>query len=164
MPDIQPRRILIGVGNPGRGDDAAGRVVARRLVGVLSENVEITELDGEATTVLARLQGAEAAILVDACVSGAPDGTMRRFDAAAAPLPENAFGVSTHGFGLADAIELARTLGDLPAVCTVYAIEGKSFESGTPLTPPVATAVEEVARRVCTEFARFVQRRGQSDA
>jgi hydrogenase maturation protease len=158
--NARPRRILIGVGNPDRGDDAAGRTMARCLVGALPEDVEIAELDGEATALVARLQGADAAILVDACASGAPAGTVRRFDVGEAPLPQGTFGVSTHGFGLAEAIELARALGDLPASCIVYAIEGASFEAGAPLTPPVAAAIEEVAGRLCAEFAGLGQSEG----
>jgi hydrogenase maturation protease len=155
---------LIGVGNPDRGDDAAGRAVARRLVGALPKDVEIVEVDGEATSIMECFQNADAAIVVDACASGASAGTVQRFDAAAGPLPDHTFGVSTHGFGLASAIELARTLGDLPAYCVVYAIEGQSYEMGAPLSPPVAAAVDDLATRLRTEFAQLEQVRGQVDA
>lgn len=77
---------------------------------------------------------------------------MRRFDAAAAPLPLHAFGLSTHGLDLAEAIELARVLGQLPPTCVVYAIEGACFEGGASLSPAVAEAVTDVARRLCAEI------------
>ncbi|MFH1340605.1 MAG: hydrogenase maturation protease [Pseudomonadota bacterium] len=147
-----PHRIVLGVGNPDRGDDAAGRKVARLLRWMLPHDVEVAEHGGEATDLLARLEGAAAAFLVDACASDAPAGTVQRFDVSAAALPQRSFGVSTHGFGLAEAIELARALGRLPPRCVVYAIEGASFEAGAPLSPPVATAVAEVARRMCAEI------------
>ncbi len=151
------RCILVGIGNPDRGDDAAGRLVVRRLVGALPEEIEIVELDGEATALVARLQHVESAILVDTCVSGASAGTVRQFDVASGPLPESTFGVTTHGFGLAEAVELARALGQLPARCVVYAIEGASFEIGKPLSEPVAIAVEEVAVSLRTELAGLEQ-------
>ena len=69
-----------------------------------------------------------------------------------APLPQGAFGVSTHGFGLHEAIELARALGQLPSHCVVYAIEGASFETGAPQSPLVAGAVVEVASRLSAEI------------
>ncbi|GHD60483.1 peptidase M52 [Thalassobaculum fulvum] len=146
------RRIVIGIGNPDRGDDGVGRLVARSLDGRLPADVEVVEADGEATALLAHMDGAEAAYLVDACASGAEPGTVRRFDAAAAPLPQAAFGLSTHGFGLAEAIELARALRQLPARCVVYAIEGAGFETGAPLSDAVAEAIPQVQERLCCEI------------
>lgn len=152
------RHIVLGVGNPDRGDDAAGRKVARLLRWMLPHDVEVSEHDGEATGLLARLEGAAAAFLVDACASEASAGTVRRFDVVATPLPQRMFGVSTHGFGLAEAIELARALGQLPPHCVVYAIEGSSFETGAPLSPQVQAAVADVARRMCDEITRKAHR------
>ncbi len=148
----QPGRCLvIGIGNPDRGDDAAGRAVVRLLRGAAPASVEIIEHDGEATALLASLEGAASAWLVDACVSGAPAGTVHRFDVVASPMPQNAFGSSTHGFGVAAAVELARALGQMPGRCVVYGIEGRSFEPGVPLSPPVRAAVADVARRLTRE-------------
>jgi hydrogenase maturation protease len=146
------RRIVIGIGNPDRGDDAAGRIVAQLLRGTLPEDVDLVEHDGETTGLLERFDGATKAFLIDACVSGAPTGTVRRYDVAVTPLPRAAFGVSSHGLGLSEAVELARTLGHLPRSCIVYAIEGESFAVGAPLSPPVATAVADVAARLRVEI------------
>jgi len=147
------RCIVIGIGNPDRGDDGAGRAVAQVLRGALPEGVALAEADGEATALLAHLERVEAAFLVDACVSGTPAGTVRRIDAGTQPLPEGAFGLSTHGIGVAQAVELARVFGRLPRRCVVYAIEGVSFKPGAPLTPAVAAAVDAVARRVRDEIS-----------
>jgi hydrogenase maturation protease len=146
------RRIVLGIGNPDRGDDAAGRAVARLLRSAPPDGFELVEQDGEATALLAQLDGAAAAFVVDACASGASPGTVRRFDVTTGPLPQAAFGLSTHGFGLAEAIELARALGQLPPCCVVYAIEGGCFEAGAPLSPPVAAAVVAVAERLRAEI------------
>lgn len=148
--------VVIGVGNPDRGDDAAGREVVRRLRGLSAAEARIVEIEGEATAVLARLERAGAVWLIDASFSGAPPGTIRRFDAAATRLPRSAFGISSHGFGLGEALELAETLGMLPEPCVVYAIEGGNFDVGAPLSPDVARAVEEVAERVRREILSFV--------
>lgn len=142
-----PRIIVLCIGNPQRGDDAAGRAVAHALRASLAD-VEIIEEEGEATRVLARLDGADAAYIVDACVSGAELGAVRRHDVSTGPLPRAAFGASTHGFGLAEALELARALGALPSRCVVYAIEGGTFDIGAPMSPAVAAAVDIVAGRL----------------
>ncbi len=153
MARARPRGIVVGIGNPERGDDAAGRLVARRLREIASVEIEIAESDGESTTLLALLEGAERAILIDACVSGAEAGTVRRFDVSAAPLPEARFSISTHGLGLGAAVELARALGQLPPRTIVYAIEAAGFETGEPLSPAVAAAVAETTNRISAEIA-----------
>ncbi len=155
---IGKRHLLIGVGNPDRGDDGAGRRVAQALAGELPEDIEILQLSGEATEIVSQLQGAEAAILVDASSSGATAGTVQRFDVVAEPLPRELFAVSTHGVGVADAIELARVLGDLPAVCIVYAIEAQRFDAGQPLSAAVAAAVPQVVQRVRAEVEKLAAR------
>ena len=128
-------------------------MVARLLRGRLPADVAVVELSGEATELLAGLEGAAAAMLVDAAASGAPPGTVRRFDVAAGPLPAGSFTLSSHGFGLVEAVELARALGQLPPRCIVYAIEGASFETGAPLSAAVAAALPEVADRIAAELA-----------
>jgi hydrogenase maturation protease len=152
MASERRRRMVIGIGNPDRGDDAAGPAVARLLADMLPEDVGIVEHDGETTGLIAQLDGVTAAFLVDACVSGAPAGTVRRFDVAEMALPAASFALSSHGLGLAEAIELARALGHLPPFCVVYAIEGWSFAIGAPLSSPVATAVAAVAARLSVEI------------
>jgi len=146
--------MVLGLGNPDRGDDAAGRVVAQQLVHALPDDVAIIEHDGEATALLALFDGVSNAVIVDACQSGAAAGTVYRFDVNASPLPQARFGLSTHSFGLDAAIELARALGQLPPSCIVYAIEGANFDDGVGLSSEATTAVERVAPQIAAEFAR----------
>ena len=147
------RRIVIGIGNPDRGDDAAGRMVARELRLLSPPEVSIAECNGEATLLLSLLEDRDVAVVVDACSSGRPPGTIQRFDVQAGPLPELHSGLSTHGFGPAAAIELARSLSQLPAQCLVYAIEGAGFTAGDPLSPAVAAAVHDVLPRIVADLA-----------
>lgn len=158
------RTLVLGVGNLERGDDAAGRAAARALRGLLPAHVEVAEAEGEATDILSRIDSAGEAIIIDACASGAAAGTIHRFDVSAAPLPQAAFGVSTHGFGLNEAIELARALGQLPGRCLVYAIEGAGFETGAPLSSAAAAAVSQVAERLRVELGGGEDQRGGTDA
>jgi len=146
------RRLVIGIGNPDRGDDGVGPAVARRLRARAPDGVELLETDGEASRLLELLAGADVAWLVDAAVSGAAAGTIRRLDPIAAPLPRSLFAVSSHGLGLAEAVELARALGSLPRRLVVYAIEGAGFAPGAPLTPAVAAAVIEAEERLLGEI------------
>jgi hydrogenase maturation protease len=146
------RVVVLGIGNIERGDDGAGRQTARLLRHMLLERAEISELDGEATTILAKLEGADAAYLIDACVSDVPAGTVHRIDAKEGELPQAYSDVSTHGFGLVAAVELGRTLGQLPPRTIVYAIEGECFDPGAPLTEAVVAATVAVADRIRLEI------------
>ena len=146
------RWLVIGIGNPDRSDDGAGHEVVRLLTGRAPAGVELLCHRGEATALLGRLQRADAAWLIDAAASGVTPGTIRRFDAVAGALPSGLDAVSSHGLGLAQLIELARTLAALPHVCIVYAIEGGHFIAGAPLSPAVARAATTVADRILYEL------------
>jgi hydrogenase maturation protease len=115
--------------------------------------VRILEHTGEATTLLAHLQPAHSAWLIDAAQSGAPPGTIHRVDCATTDALPPRSTVSSHGFGVAEAIGLARALGTLPPRCIVYAIEAADFTAGAPPTPAVARAAQEVADRILAELA-----------
>ena len=139
----ESRIVLIGVGNKYRGDDAAGLIAVQRLRQRLGNRVVCREESGEGAALIEAWKGAKTVILVDATCSGAPPGTLHRFDVAAQPLPATLLCYSTHAFGVAEAIELARTLGQLPARFIVYGIEGENFTAGSELSAEAKRAVEE---------------------
>jgi hydrogenase maturation protease len=130
--------MVIGVGNPWRGDDGAGLAVARAAGGIAHE--------GECSPLIEMWAGRDQVVLVDAAASGGAPGTVRRFDASREPLPARTLRSSTHAFGLPEAIELARSLGRLPERVTVYTIEGANFAPGAGLTPAVDRAARELAQ------------------
>jgi hydrogenase maturation protease len=146
------RTVVLGIGNAYRRDDGAGLAVAGRLRGRVPDDVAVVECEQEPTRMLDAWDGAEHAVVVDACASGAPPGTVHRFDAAVESVPERVFRSSTHAFGVGDAVELARALGRLPAHVVVYGIEGADFAAGEGLSAEVAAAVEKVARTIAAEL------------
>ena len=155
---------MIGVGNPDRGDDAVGRAVVRHLRRQGGVVAELVEHPGEATGLMALLQAAGTTVIVDAAVSEtAPPGTLRRIDAGAGPLPSDLATLSSHGLGLAQAIELARALGVLPARCILVAVEARSFGTGEPLSPEVAAAVGPAADLVRAELRAAAAAAAASD-
>jgi hydrogenase maturation protease len=104
---------------------------------------------GEPIGLVDALDGEAEVAIVDAVSSGVPPGTLHVFEADARPLPVELFGSSsTHALGIADAIEIARSLGRLPARVRVYGIEGARFDYGRGLTPEVEAAVEECTRSI----------------
>jgi hydrogenase maturation protease len=144
---------VIGVGHPDRGDDAVGRLAAAQLRGRVPSGIDVIETDGEAGKLMDLIDGAEVAVLVDACLSGAEPGTIHRLDAATAPLPRPMFAASSHAIGLTESIELARTLGQLPRRCIIFAIEAAGFTLGAPLSAPVEAALGRVVPMILDEIA-----------
>lgn len=147
-----PRVIVIGVGNEYRGDDGVGRRVARELRLRAPRTMTILEATGEGTALLESWKGADTVILIDAVASGAYPGTIQRLDARAQPLPAGFLHTSTHAFGVAQAVEMARALDQLPRSLVIYGIEGKTFDPDTGLSPEVEHAAGEVVERVLREI------------
>jgi hydrogenase maturation protease len=141
-----PRVLLVGVGNAWRCDDAVGLVAARRLrERPGSGRFEVHEQDGDPLALLDAWSDADAVVVIDAVCSEAAPGTLYRIDVARGPLPTALRrSSSTHALGLADAIELARVRGTLPAHVLVYGVAGSRFEPGGELSPEVEDAVERV--------------------
>jgi hydrogenase maturation protease len=149
---VTERRVVIGIGNAYRGDDAAGLAVAERCRTRLPAEVRVIEAEQEPTRLIDAWESADAVFVVDAVVSGSRAGTVHRYDATDEPLPAGVFRSSTHAFGVGDAVELARALGRLPRRVVVYGVEGAGFESGAPLSPAVAAAVDDVVSRLEEEL------------
>jgi hydrogenase maturation protease len=142
---------VIGVGNAYRGDDAVGLAVAERVRGRVPEDVAVLDCEQEPTRLLDAWSGADVAVVVDACWTGGAPGSVHRYDVSEAPLPARTFRSSTHAFGVADAIELSRTLGRLPGRVIVYGVVGGGFEAGAALSPHVQSAVDRVELDLAAE-------------
>jgi hydrogenase maturation protease len=148
---------VVGVGNEFRSDDGAGLEVASRLGGRVPAGVTVITCRQEPTRLLDAFEDAAAALVVDACSSGAEPGTLHRFDAVTAPLPDRVFRSSTHAFGVGETIELARALGKLPATVIVYGVEGEEFTAGDRLSPRVESAVERAAASLLDDLERLTK-------
>ena len=139
--------LVVGVGNPWRGDDAAGLEVADR-VRARARDVAVETLEGDASALVHLWAGHDDVALVDAASSGAPPGTLHELHAGDGSLQAGALRSSTHAFGVADAVGLAAALGRLPDRLAIYAIEGEDFTLGAPLSPAVARTVDALATRL----------------
>lgn len=137
------RRILIGVGNPSRSDDGAGLEVARRV-----RTRGSYQVPGGGYELMDIWEGADDVIVIDAARSGSGAGTVHRFDATEQPLPGGVLGTSTHSIGVADVIEMARSLGRIPERLVVYGIEALDLSPGDQLTAGVRQAVDRVVKEI----------------
>lgn len=157
MNDRVPRRVIIGVGNEFRGDDAAGIVAARCLRSSSLRGTDIVEHGGEGTSLLELMRRYDEVVLIDAVNSGSPAGTIHGIDGRTERLPRSFRHASSHAVGVAEAIELGLTLNMLPPTLVILGIEGTCFAPGTGCSGAVAAAVDTVVERCSTmEFRTLV--------
>lgn len=134
--------VVVGIGQLAAGDDGVGLAVARALA---ARGFETRE-SADASVVLTLLEAERRVVLVDAVVGGGAPGAVIRLavDAlASGPTP-----LSSHGIGVAEAIELARTLyGDesVARVDIVGVAIARPTGAAFGLSPAVAAAVEPAA-------------------
>jgi hydrogenase maturation protease len=157
-----PRILIIGVGSQENGDDGVGLLVARAVAAKKLAHTTILEESGEGSALMEAWKGAHAVILIDAVSSGATPGTLHRFEAHAESIPAKFFRFSSHDFGVAEAIELARALRQLPSRVVVYGIEGRAFGRGIGLSPEVVETARTVVRSVAHEVRSILPRRSRA--
>lgn len=139
--------VVVGIGQAAAGDDGVGLVVARALA---ARGVAVRE-SADASLLLSLVEDGRRVVVVDAVVGGGAPGAVMRLDTralASGPAP-----LSSHGIGVAEAIELAQTLyGDHAVSCVE--IVGVAIDRPTGrevgLSPAVAAAVEPAAALVAS--------------
>lgn len=150
---------IIGVGSP-FGDDRVGWVAVEALqrsaalTAAGGGNISFAILDRPGALLLAHWHDADRVIVVDAVRSGAPPGTRHRLEPGEWATTES---VSSHGFGLAAALELAHALGDLPSRLVLHGIEIDPACSGFSLSEPVRRSLPELIQEIGREAGLFVQ-------
>ena len=145
-----PRRLLVGIGAPDRGDDAVGPAVVALVTGRVPRDGRTRVLTrSDPSHLVEEMAGADLVVIVDAVRTGAAAGTvhLRETGAGQPPLPGDWSSVAggSHGFGLGHALELARALDRLPARVVLVGVEGTSFEVGTTPSDAVRDAVVPAA-------------------
>lgn len=137
--------LVLGVGHPDRGDDAAGAMVARQLQG--RSGIEACVVTGDPSQTLTdpRWNSADRVVLVDTVHTGRRPGTVHRWSGQRLLDHLPATGGGTHDLGVATTLHLAAALDRLPRDLTIIGIEGECFEVGHPPCRPVRHAARVVA-------------------
>ena len=153
---------IIGIGSP-FGDDAVGLEIARTLAQAPPPNCEVIAVDRPGTRLVDLLDGARAAIIIDAVRSGAHPGTIHE-------IPFDELGrsathlVSSHDLGVAAALQLAQNLGRRPSVGKIIGIEvapvSRALLSGLSLS--TRKAMRQAIERVLSTVVEFGDRERES--
>jgi len=153
---VTPLRVL-GLGSPA-GDDQVGWLCiealehARALAWLPSGRVSLFALDRPGAGLLHYLEGAKGVILIDA-LAGDPPGVIHRLESREIFTPDRF--LSSHGFGVAFALNLARELKVLPPKLVLYGVTACNFTPGLPPCTPVQAAVRTVAYRIQSELLQW---------
>jgi hydrogenase maturation protease len=150
--------LLIGLGNPDRGDDGVGIEVARRVAEMGWPGVEVLAVP-DPSALLDTWAGAGRVVVVDAMTSGRAPGSVVSLDVTEGVLPAGGWAAGgTHALGLAAAIELSRVLGRLPRSLVVVGVEVDAAHAtaaeGSGLSAEVLAAVGPAVDAVLRELRR----------
>ena len=149
------RGLVIGLGNRWRRDDGIGLHAVEALRTALADHpappaVDIVTAGGEPAELMALWAGRRRVWLIDALVAGTAPGCHHRLDAGD-PLP-HASSHSSHGLGLAQAVELARALDELPERLVIHGIEPAELDDGATLSAPVAATLPHLITALLDEL------------
>lgn len=143
---------VAGVGSHLRGDDAVGLRLVERLPDC-GQVARVLWEDADALSLTHELLGLDGpALIVDCADMGLPPGEFRVFDETAVRLVTRADTVSTHGFGLADALALARELGFGQAV-TFFGVQPQQLELAGELSPLLAARFDALRSALASTVA-----------
>ncbi|MEW6058596.1 MAG: hydrogenase maturation protease [Actinomycetota bacterium] len=146
---------VIGCGNPDAGDDAVGLIAVREARPHLKRvpGVDVVEA-GPALNVVHLLEWVDAAVIVDAvwvAGGGRAPGEIVRVDVGNDGILRGAgTSLSSHGFGLAEAVGLAAALGGAPRIVFLGMVAA-DVAAGRPLSPAVRVALPELASQILAE-------------
>lgn len=102
---------------------------------------------------LDQLAGCERMLVLDACRTGAPPGTVVRLEWPDSRIASAGF-ASSHQLGLADVLRLAETLRRLPRRVILFGVELQRAEPGqTALSPAVEHGLPLLERLVLEELS-----------
>jgi hydrogenase maturation protease len=148
--------LILGLGNPFRGDDGVGPAVIALLHNqdLLPDVVAVDGGTPGLETVLI-WQGYERVIIVDAAEMGLDPGQWKRFlpDEAALPVAKESMQSTIHSAGLAEALALAEALDMLPDELVFYSVQPAFTGWTADMTAPVAAAVPALCSAISNELA-----------
>ncbi len=143
------RVLVLGLGNPLRGDDGIGpRVVAELNRRGLPAGV--TALDGGSggLNLLQVMEGWERVVVVDAADMGKRPGEFVRFTPDEVELVEGENHLSFHNAGLTEALALARALDHPLPPLVIFGVQPERIGWGKGLSPVMERTIPALVRAV----------------
>jgi hydrogenase maturation protease len=148
------KTLVVGVGNPIRGDDGIGLVVAEMVSQRLHGTADFLPFSGSGLDLLGFLKGYTTVVLIDSIVSEQVSaGTCCELEPSTG-FPIGKSDLSSHNAGILDAFELGRRLGiEVPAKVRIFGIgieKAESFQSelSDRIRERIPTIVDEITEEL----------------
>jgi len=150
---MTPPLLVLGIGNPSRGDDALGPTFVERAGALLAPEILggrlelLTDFQLQIEHAL-DLEGRSRVFFVDASVSASPPFELTRV------MPEVGAAFTTHAMSPAAVLETHRKVAGEPPEAWLIAIRGERFELGEPLSGPASENLEAALAALVAEVRR----------
>ena len=146
--------VVVGCGNPLRGDDGVGIHVLHAVAARASlyPQAEFVDFGTAGFGLLHVLAGRRKAVIVDCARMGLAPGSLRRFATDQVRSRQDPPALPSHEGDLLGLLEIARNAGLCPPTVVILGIEPASLEPGLDLSPPLAGRVPEYADAVEREL------------
>jgi hydrogenase maturation protease len=143
------RLLIVGCGNPTAGDDSAGLEIVRRLGELGDCGCDLRAEASPGVELLDVFPLADVILFVDAVTSGGVPGTFYLTSLPSRELESRALGsLSSHGWGLAETLKLAKALGRTTPRLFLLGIEAGTVAQGAQRSPAVEQAMALVIERI----------------
>lgn len=143
--------LILGLGNPLRGDDGVGTAVIATLKNhPLPPHVDLADGSTAGLEIVLLLQKYRRVLVVDAAEMGLAAGEWRQFEGKTAVLPTHPerLNGTLHNAGFAQALALAEALDTLPAEITIFGVQPARVAWVEGLSDLVETAVLPVSEAI----------------
>jgi len=143
------RLVIVGCGNPTAGDDGAGIEIVRRLSELGDCGCDLRAETAPGVGLLDVFSLVDVILFVDAVTSGGVPGTLYLASLPSKELEPRALGsISSHGWGLVEALKLAHALGRTVPRLFLLGIEAGTVTQGAPRSAAVEQAIALVVERM----------------
>jgi hydrogenase maturation protease len=149
---------VVGLGSSLGSDDGIGLALVQALSGdaIFAARCVFLESADAATIASSLIEWGAPVILVDAANMALSPGQYRLFEDSEASAILKTSSVSTHGLGLAEGLELARTLGFGKSVY-IFGIQPFDLSPGQGLTPEMTARFPSLLSALRVSCSRLIQ-------
>jgi len=149
---MQSSVLILGLGNPLRGDDGVGcRLVEELARRELPPGVQVLDGGAAGLDLLDLVEGWGRVVIVDAAEMGRMPGEIVRFTPADVRLASAPDPFSLHHAGLSEALALADALGRALPEMVIFGVQPASVGWGEELSPAVEAALPALIATVLEE-------------
>lgn len=158
MTAVQPQIsvLVLGIGNLVMSDDAAGVIVAQKLLQryYFPDFVEIVDGGTLGLDLLPKLENITHLIMIDAVETGKAAGTCVRLCGQELPIALETK-ISPHQMGLKDLLAVSELMGHLPQEMVLIGVQPGSIEMNVGLTAEVEAQLETLISDVLNELTNL---------